>query len=186
VTLNVYDLASEACDWALANTLLHPLGAGFFHCGVEVYGSEWSFFLTAPRGASSSRGTGVVSMEPCACSGFAFLQGVPMGTIAHSEEAVRKVVREMELPWPRASYNVLNKNCHHFCSELCTRLGLGAVPAWVTRLPETGKAMTRHAARCSKTAACCERSNCRAARDSQDIIVEAEVQHVFMDSRIEK
>jgi len=192
VLLNVYDLSTNSCDWTLANSLLQPLGAGFFHCGVEVHGWEWSFFISTPGGGdASSQPTGVASVKPRRCGGYPFLESVPMGVTPLSEEAVMLLIQELEPQWIASSYNVLKKNCHHFCNELCRRLGVGPVPAWVTRLADTGRAVgdASNLECCVKPPRCCGRiSRCATDHASNDIVVESPMKlpYLPLDHRLER
>lgn len=39
--------------------------------------------------------------------------------------------------WSGVEYDLLDRNCGHFCNELCQALGVGRMPCWVTRVAET-------------------------------------------------
>merc|ERR1719229_582486 len=52
--------------------MLRPFGTGVFHCGVEVFGKEWSF-----RGTEV--GTGVFWCLPQNCSAHTYVETVYMG-----------------------------------------------------------------------------------------------------------
>merc|ERR1740121_67762 len=38
-------------------------------------------------------------------------------------------------------YDLLHRNCCHFCEELCLRLGFGPLPPWVTKLAAAGASL---------------------------------------------
>lgn len=46
---------------------------------------------------------------------------------------VARIVRRLKVEWPGRSYNLLNRNCCHFCEDLCHQLGIGPVPGWLNR-----------------------------------------------------
>jgi hypothetical protein len=134
VTLHVYSLGTSSEMFAM-NAVLMAIGSGAYHCGVEVYGREWSF-----RG-SDEEGTGVFSCRPKQCSDHAWYTSVPMGSVSLSHSEVTNLVRRMMKDWPGRKYDVLKRNCCHFCDELCVALGLGPIPRWTTHLAGAGATM---------------------------------------------
>mmetsp|Transcript_79533 Transcript_79533/g.233825 ORF Transcript_79533/g.233825 Transcript_79533/m.233825 type:complete len:215 (+) Transcript_79533:151-795(+) len=129
VFLHCYDLGTS-CTGRLLNGVLRPLGTGAFHCGVEVYATEWSYCEG-----------GVFCCKPQACGGHTFHESVSMGTTPHPRYVVAWIIEMSKREWPRDGYNVLNHNCCHYCADLCHRLGVGAVPAWVLNLANAGSSM---------------------------------------------
>mmetsp|Transcript_71585 Transcript_71585/g.221376 ORF Transcript_71585/g.221376 Transcript_71585/m.221376 type:complete len:168 (+) Transcript_71585:40-543(+) len=109
------------------NTLLRPLGTGIYHCGVAVYGVEWSYSDT-----ETGHGDGIFSCEPQKCPDHSFAETVPLGGCVASEREVLWIVKVMKSSWTADAYDLLRRNCCHFCEELCTRLQVDEVPAWVT------------------------------------------------------
>merc|ERR1740121_1636774 len=75
-SLHVYDLGSDSCG--TINACLRPLGTGFFHCGVEVYGWEWSYSWAGPHESALEKlwETGVFCVPPKTCEGHAYSQTV--------------------------------------------------------------------------------------------------------------
>lgn len=135
VKLNVYDVGTCGGGYML-NKFLQPFGTGAFHCGVEVYGWEWSYSeFTHPLFKAS---TGVFSCQPRRCEGHSYQQFVPMGKTAISEEKVLRLIAELEKEWTVAKYDLLRHNCCHFSEAFCRRLGVGSVPVWVTNLAGMG------------------------------------------------
>ena len=47
---------------------------------------------------------------------------------------LRELVYEMSEDWPMNSYDLLRRNCCHFCDELSCLLGVGPLPDWVLSL----------------------------------------------------
>jgi len=141
VVLNIYNLGTSGRGHAL-NLLLRPLGTGVFHCGVQVYGREWSYAdspMTSPRQV-----TGIFCSIPCHCEGHTFSQSVSMGQTGASEADVLQLLRLLRASWAAEDYHTLTRNCCHFCDEFCQRLGVGTLPAWVISLADTGAAIAAH------------------------------------------
>lgn len=137
VTLHVYDIGTAG--GSMLNRVLKPLGAGAFHCGVDVYGWEWSFSdISSP---SERAGTGVFSSRPRNCEGHSYSESVRMGKTPLSEMDVHMLISAMEKEWPVAAYDLLQRNCCHFCDELCQRLGVGKMPAWINNLATAGHSL---------------------------------------------
>jgi len=130
VTLHVYDLGVGR-EMQVMNTVLSRFGTGAFHCGVEVYGREWSFQY-------SSKGTGVFQVAPKKCNHHTYRESVSMGSTTLSEEEVFRLLDRLQRDWPARSYEVLTRNCCHCCDFLCRALGVGPIPAWTTNLALAG------------------------------------------------
>lgn len=150
VVLHVYDIGTSGGGQVL-NTLLRPLGTGAFHCGVEVYGWEWSYSF-AVRGRDIIQGTGIFCCRPRDCGGHTYSQSVIMGQSPMSEDDVVELIRRLEEEWAVQDYDLLTHNCCHFANNLCIKLGVGAIPEWVLNLPRVGAAL---AARSATANACC-------------------------------
>jgi len=130
VTLHVYDLG-RATEMQALNSILGVLGTGAFHCGVEVYGREWSFHYIP-------YGTGVFECAPTKCPAHSFRTSVDMGVTLMSEAEVTQLIRQMRKEWPGTCYDVLRRNCCHSCNDLCIRLGVGPIPGWTISLAGAG------------------------------------------------
>lgn len=126
VTLNIYDVGSLGASTAL-NNVLRPMGTGAFHCGVEVNGREWSYGYL-------EQGTGVFCCIARHCPHHIFRETVPMGFCKMTEKQVNELLTLLMLEWKGCDYDALSHNCCHFSDALCRRLGVGAIPAWVTNL----------------------------------------------------
>lgn len=134
VFLHVYDIV-ESGILRQANQWLQNLGTGAFHVGVEVYGWEWSF-------GDASSGTGVFYSKPKSCGERQYRESVWIGTTAFSAGEVDTIIRKMEKEWQGRSYDLLRRNCCHFCQALCKRLVKdGVVPPWISSLSGAGAAM---------------------------------------------
>lgn len=131
VKLVVYDLDGSAEIFVL-NQLLRPLGTGIFHCGVQVLGQEWSF-----RGGRRE-GSGVFSCVPGTCAGLVPRETVKLGNVLLPEGKVASILEQMKHQWPSRGYDMLRRNCSHFCDDFCQRLGVGTLPQWVKNMASTG------------------------------------------------
>jgi len=135
VTLHIYDIGTSGGGHVI-NRLLRPLGTGVFHCGVEVFGCEWSYSDT-----TSGVGDGVFCSRPRCCEGHTYCESVSMGRTATTESEVLQLIEMLKKDWPVYAYDVLVHNCCHFSDEFCQRLGVGAIPTWVMNLAGAGAAV---------------------------------------------
>merc|ERR1719277_2901194 len=135
VTLHIYNIGTSPRAHAV-NAFLRTLGTGAFHCGVEVYGCEWSYSDT-----EDGLGDGVFASRPRCCDSHTYSESVPMGMTSMKEEDVLQLINLLKGYWPVASYDTLSHNCCHFCDELCQRLRVGPIPKWVMSLAGAGAAI---------------------------------------------
>lgn len=138
VLLHVYDVGRleqlGPQEVKTLNKVLRPLGSGAFHCGIEVYGREWSF-------KAEHAGTGVCSCRPRSCESHSFSDSLLMGTTSLSKTEVKALIKVLEVEWPGRSYDSLRRNCCHFCNRFSVCLGTGPIPAWITHLASAGAAI---------------------------------------------
>eukprot|EP00931_Biecheleriopsis_adriatica_P040856 TRINITY_DN23400_c0_g1_i1.p1 TRINITY_DN23400_c0_g1~~TRINITY_DN23400_c0_g1_i1.p1 ORF type:complete len:180 (-),score=28.47 TRINITY_DN23400_c0_g1_i1:236-748(-) len=125
VILHIYDVTGHEVVTGV-NEKLRLLGTGAFHGAVEVYGQEWSF-------GYCEEGTGVFSCPPRGCSAHSFRESVSMGETSKTETEVFEIIAQFENEWPGSGYDLLRRNCCSFSDEFCVQLGVGHIPAWVTR-----------------------------------------------------
>ncbi|KAL1809751.1 hypothetical protein ACET3Z_026741 [Daucus carota] len=125
VYLNVYDLTSY-------NGYAYWLGLGAYHSGVQVHGIEYAF------GAHEYPSTGIFEGEPKQCEGFTFRKSILIGWTEKSSKEVRKVMEELSKVYKGNAYNLITKNCNHFCNEACIKLTGNSIPRWVNRLARIG------------------------------------------------
>jgi len=162
VRLNVYDLGLGVCCPSTGlNFLLRPAGYGVFHCGVEVYGLEWSYSYVLD--AEDAAETGVFFCSPGHCERHTFSESVLLGTTQRSEMQVLKAVRTMQEAWLSIDYDGLRHNCQHFCEELCSRIGVDGIPSWVTNMANSSAFCVDNA---NRRASCC-----RDADESSELII---------------
>jgi len=141
VALNIYSVGTAAALFAF-NAACKPLGLGAFHCGVEVFGEEWSFSDVYENDCGTEPPSdGVFSSVPMSCAGHTFLERVPMGRTLLRRAELRSLVALLIREWPASSYDVLTRNCCHFSEDFCRRLGVGPIPEWVKSLAGAGAAL---------------------------------------------
>ncbi|KAG8379743.1 hypothetical protein BUALT_Bualt07G0121100 [Buddleja alternifolia] len=125
VHLNVYDLTSM-------NGYAYWLGLGAYHSGVQVHGVEYAF------GAHESPTTGIFEEKPKQCEGFTFRKSILIGWTEMTAVEVRKVMEELAEKYRGNAYNLISKNCNHFCNDACIKLTGNPIPNWVNRLARIG------------------------------------------------
>ncbi|KAA8540534.1 hypothetical protein F0562_024547 [Nyssa sinensis] len=85
--------------------------------------------------------TGIFEGEPKKCDGFTFRKAILMGWTEMSRTEVRKVMVELAEKYRGNAYNLIAKNCNHFCNDACVRLTGNPIPSWVNRLARIGKGL---------------------------------------------
>ncbi|KAK4761053.1 hypothetical protein SAY87_005946 [Trapa incisa] len=125
VYLNVYDLTP-------INDYTYWVGIGAYHSGVQVHGIEYAF------GAHDYPTTGIFEGEPKQCDGFTFRKTILIGKTDLGPAQVRAVMEELAGEFRGNSYNLITKNCNHFCNLACIRLTGSPIPSWVNRLARIG------------------------------------------------
>lgn len=141
VILHIYDVTNSGSE-KTNNTILNinkifkdgiGLG-GIFHSAVQVYGEdEWSFGFC-------EQGTGVFSCPSGKNPMYTYRESIVLGQTNCSIFKVNQILRELSREWPGHAYDLLAKNCNHFCDELCDRLGVPKLPGWVNRFANAGDA----------------------------------------------
>ncbi|KAK9080607.1 hypothetical protein SSX86_000365 [Deinandra increscens subsp. villosa] len=125
VHLNVYDLTS-------INGYAYWLGIGVYHSGVQVHGVEYAF------GSHEHSSTGIFEGEPKRCDGFAFRKQILIGFTEKNRREVRRVMADLADDYKGISYNLITKNCNHFCNDACVKLTGNTIPRWINRLARIG------------------------------------------------
>nr|GMD48634.1 deSI-like protein At4g17486 [Ipomoea batatas] len=121
VYLNVYDLTP-------INGYAYWFGLGVYHSGVQVHGVEYGF------GAHEHSTTGIFEVEPKQCPGFTFRKSILIGRTDLGPKEVRAFMEKLAEEYSGNSYNLITKNCNHFCNDVCSRLTGKPIPRWVNRL----------------------------------------------------
>ncbi|KAG6468377.1 hypothetical protein ZIOFF_073053 [Zingiber officinale] len=136
VYLNVYDLTP-------INGYAYWVGLGVYHSGVQgvlfcsvlaVHGVEYAY------GAHEHPMTGIFEGEPRQCPGFAFRKSILIGRTELGSRDVRALMEGMAADYSGDTYNLISKNCNHFCDDACLRLTGTHIPKWVNRLAKIVRA----------------------------------------------
>ncbi|CAL9098058.1 unnamed protein product [Musa textilis] len=125
VHLNVSDLTP-------INGYAYWLGLGAYHSGVQVHGVEYAY------GAHDHPTTGIFEGETRQCPGFAFRKSILIGHTDLEPRELRMLMEEMAAEYTGDTYNLIFKNCNHFCNEACLRLIGKPIPRWINRLARIG------------------------------------------------
>ena len=118
--LNVYDLNP-------VNLLLSPLGVGLYHSGVEVNGREYSF---------ASKAGGIFNIEPRKAKGVRFREQIQMGVLEHGAEGgeLQNALDALHDNFQPEDYDLVTKNCNHFCHAFISQLLDKPLPGHVNRM----------------------------------------------------
>ncbi|KAI4983650.1 hypothetical protein ZWY2020_025516 [Hordeum vulgare] len=60
---------------------------------------------------------------------YTFRESIVLGNTSCSLLMVNQITRDLSREWPGASYELLSRNCNHFCTEFCDKLGVPKLPA---------------------------------------------------------
>lgn len=135
VRLHIYDLSGNRVV-EQANKIFRSLGTGAFHAAVEVYGKEWSFGFCRS-------GTGVFSCPPKGCELHHYSESLHMGVTNVSRDSFEGLIEKLVKKWRGRDYDLLYKNCCHFCEELCSALRVDPLPDWVNNLAAAGATLDK-------------------------------------------
>merc|ERR1719195_2231507 len=95
VALNIYDLG-ESSQVKTMNRFLQRFGTGAFHCGVEVFGWEWSF---SDMGDHPDASTGIFGCRPKRCEDHTFSHTVDMGLTELREAQMLRLLALLKEEW---------------------------------------------------------------------------------------
>ncbi|GAV84544.1 DUF862 domain-containing protein [Cephalotus follicularis] len=62
---------------------------------------------------------------------YTYRESIVLGSTNCSIFKVNQILRAFSREWPGSLYDLLFKNCNHFCDELCEKLGVPKLPGWV-------------------------------------------------------
>ncbi|XP_010526233.1 PREDICTED: deSI-like protein At4g17486 [Tarenaya hassleriana] len=125
VYLNVYDLTPM-------NVYAYWFGLGIYHSGVAVHGVEYAF------GAHEHSSTGIFEVEPKKCPGFTYRKSILVGKTDMGPKEVRAFMEKLAEEYRGNKYNLIRRNCNHFCNDVCLKLTQKQIPSWVNRLARLG------------------------------------------------
>jgi len=131
VFVNIYDVTHDSkiqtINSFFANSMAPVKFGGLFHVGIEILNSEWAY-------GWSCRGTGVTCGTPRSEDQHRFRERVPLSKTKLLEHEVEEVLRCLLCEYRGRDYDVIERNCCHFAQDLCHRLGVDPIPAWVHRM----------------------------------------------------
>mmetsp|Transcript_36887 Transcript_36887/g.104104 ORF Transcript_36887/g.104104 Transcript_36887/m.104104 type:complete len:210 (-) Transcript_36887:252-881(-) len=132
VTLHVYDVTNTPYAQAnaiimRANNMTRDIYAGgVFHGAVEVNRKEWSF-------GYCDEGTGVYACHPKLNPMYTYRESIDLGETSLTSREISGVLSRMREEWPGNGYDLIARNCCHFCEAFCKELGTKPVPGWLNR-----------------------------------------------------
>ncbi|GBF87787.1 hypothetical protein Rsub_00498 [Raphidocelis subcapitata] len=143
VFLNVYDVVPPSGDEGsstapltrinnITRNLFGGLG-GVFHGAIVVGDVEYSF-------GYCESGSGVYHLRVKSNPMYTFRETISLGKTTLDQAQINAIIRRMREEWPGSSYDLLSRNCCHFCDELASMLCVDPVPAWLNRFAVTGAA----------------------------------------------
>jgi hypothetical protein len=59
---------------------------------------------------------------------YTYRERIVLGETECGIAAVNRILRELSREWPGHSYDLLSRNCNHFCDVLCERLSVPKLP----------------------------------------------------------
>lgn len=118
---------------------------GVFHGGIAIDGKEYAF-------GYCERGTGVYATRPKANPLYTYRESVDLGQTRLAPDEVAALVRRLRDEWPGNGYDLLRRNCCHFCGALARELGVEQPPAWLNRLANAGEVTATAAAEAAAVA----------------------------------
>ncbi len=86
-----------------------------------MFDEEWSFGFC-------ENGSGVFSCPPKTNPMYTYRESVPLGDTEMSVMQVNRILMELSREWPGCSYDLLSRNCNHFCEAFCAKLGVQKLP----------------------------------------------------------
>ena len=85
--------------------------------------------------------TGVFDCLPKGNTAHRYRETVSLGHTHLGEMEVAKLLGELADEWPGRSYDLLRRNCCHFCDVLAKHLGVQPLPTWMNALAGKGQAL---------------------------------------------
>lgn len=87
-----------------------------------MYGNdEWSY-------GYCEQGTGVFRCPSSKNPMYTYREKIVLGRTDCTIFMVNQIFRELTREWPGHTYDLLSRNCNHFCDVLCDRLGVPKLP----------------------------------------------------------
>lgn len=130
IFLNVYDLMSPST----LSSFLWLSGMSICHSGVVINDQEWAFGGHDVEGVS-----GVYVTRPRVVPDNAiFRSSIRIGVTIMSDREIKLALSKLQAEYTGPSYDLLNRNCNHFSTDVCLALCGASPPAWVNRIAGLG------------------------------------------------
>mmetsp|Transcript_8240 Transcript_8240/g.9150 ORF Transcript_8240/g.9150 Transcript_8240/m.9150 type:complete len:204 (-) Transcript_8240:420-1031(-) len=121
VHLNIYTLSQAK---GISNKLSNKFGfKKAYHTAVEVYGIEYSYDETR----------GIYAAKPREVKNAKLKKALYMGTANMKWPEVKNIVSELREQYDIDNYDLITRNCHHFCESLCQELVAMSIPSHLTK-----------------------------------------------------
>lgn len=59
---------------------------------------------------------------------YTYRESINLGRTNCSIFKVNQILRELSREWPGSSYDLLSRNCNHFCDQFCEMLNVSKLP----------------------------------------------------------
>ena len=116
IYLNIYDLYAF-------NKFIRPLGLGFYHVGIEIYGTEYSY-----------NKDGIFSVQPKTITKYPLRETIYLGDTNKNFHDIYSLILNLEKQFTSENYNSINNNCNHFCNTFIQHLSVSKIPDYINRL----------------------------------------------------
>lgn len=116
IYLNVYDYHN-------INKLTDFLGLGFYHLGIEIYGTEYSF----------NNVDGIFTVSPKSNSDYPYRETIYLGSTNKSYYDYYNILTNLKNEFNTKSFDVIKNNSVHFCTSLSNHLEL-SIPSKFNRV----------------------------------------------------
>ncbi|KAL8232293.1 hypothetical protein R6Q57_002071 [Mikania cordata] len=108
-------------------------GEGAVTPSGALHGVEYAF------GYHEQSTTGVYEGKPAEWEQFTFRKQILIGWTEMSLPEIRGLMEELAGDYKGNSYELITRNCNHFCNDACIRLTGNPIPTWINRLARIGK-----------------------------------------------
>merc|ERR1719507_1302348 len=82
-----------------------------------------------------------------------------MGTTELQVESLHRLIATLAWEWQGTDYDLLERNCVHFCQELCRRLCVAVpFPPWISKLSDTGRSIRNDGRNAAEAIADCQKA----------------------------
>lgn len=116
IYLNIYDIYS-------INNLISPFGIGFYHLGIEIYGTEYSF-----------NETGIFTIKPKTYEKYPLRETIYLGQTDMNFHNIYSIILKMDVQFNSLNYNLFNNNSNDFCNLFLNNLTISTIPSHINRL----------------------------------------------------